>query len=179
MTAFFYFAYGSNMLTERLQKRCPSATVVGVAAADNYCLCFSKRSRDGSGKAALVASPGEKVHGILFEISDTERDNLDKAEGYPNGYSRNDRFQVTCDSDGSLIDATTYLATETEPDLLPYDWYRALVLAGAIQHGLPDSHIEMLCKAEWKSDTNACRPSRLAALHVLERTGFAFLISEG
>ena len=179
MTAFLYFAYRSNMLTERLQKRCPGATAIGMAVANNYCLRFSKRSTDSSGKATLVASPGEKVHGILFRIFDIERDSLDKAEDYPNGYSRNDGFQVTRDSNSSLVDATTYLATKIEPNLLPYDWYRALVLAGAIQHGLPDSHIETLCKTAWKSDANACRPSRLAALHVLESAGFGFLVREG
>ncbi|KAK5922820.1 hypothetical protein CgunFtcFv8_020053 [Champsocephalus gunnari] len=37
---FLYFAYGSNLLKERLQLKNPSATVHGVARLKNYKLMF-------------------------------------------------------------------------------------------------------------------------------------------
>ncbi len=180
-TLFLYFAYGSNMLTERLRgrKRCPSARPVGMAVANDYRLYYFKESKDGSGKATLVKCRGERAYGVLFKVSDKECAALDKAEDCGKGYDRIDDFEVFRDAE--KINARTYLATKQALDttLTPYDWYRALVLAGAIQHGLPDSYIETLCKTAWKSDAAACRPSRLAALHVLETAGFGFLVREG
>jgi gamma-glutamylcyclotransferase len=49
-----YFAYGSNMLTERLRAR-----VGGAAALSKVCVCgyrvrFHKRSDDGSGKCNII-----------------------------------------------------------------------------------------------------------------------------
>jgi len=37
-----YFAYGSNMLTARLQERCSSARPLGTAIARGFVLSFSK-----------------------------------------------------------------------------------------------------------------------------------------
>ena len=52
--SFLFFAYGSNMLTDRLRERCPDARPLGAAIARGYVLSFSKRSRDGSSKATLL-----------------------------------------------------------------------------------------------------------------------------
>jgi hypothetical protein len=81
MDTFKYFAYGSNMLTERLRERCPSAKAIGVAVAFGYALEFSKRSSDYSGKATIVRSrkSEEHVFGVVFEIAMSERAALDKA----------------------------------------------------------------------------------------------------
>lgn len=46
----YYFAYGSNMLTERLIARTPSARPVGTSLLPGHRLTFHKRGRDGSGK---------------------------------------------------------------------------------------------------------------------------------
>ena len=45
MATFTYFAYGSNMLLERLQKRCKTASFLGLAVAHGYTLAFSKKSK--------------------------------------------------------------------------------------------------------------------------------------
>jgi gamma-glutamylcyclotransferase len=83
------------MLRSRLKKRCPSATFVGVAIAKNHVLEFSKKSKDGSGKATLVFDPSENVEGVLFRIKNTELKSLDSFEGAPKGYTRQDRFKVS------------------------------------------------------------------------------------
>ena len=72
MTKFTYFAYGSNMLLERLRKRCKSARFLGVAVVHGYKLVFSKKSKkDGSGKATIAktANDDAAVYGALFEIN--------------------------------------------------------------------------------------------------------------
>ena len=49
-----YFAFGSNMLSKRLERRCSSARVRALAAAPGYEVAFDKLSEDTSGKANLV-----------------------------------------------------------------------------------------------------------------------------
>ena len=78
---FFYFAYGSNMLPTRLLGRCPSAKAVGLGVARAWSLEFSKASKDGSGKATLVAAPNSAIPGVIFEIDLSEREQLDQHEG--------------------------------------------------------------------------------------------------
>ena len=62
---FLYFSYGSNMLTERLRARCPSANCIGIATATGYALEFSKSSVDGSGKATLRHLEGSDYRQLL------------------------------------------------------------------------------------------------------------------
>lgn len=144
MGTFVYFAYGSNMLTEWLRARCPSATAIGVAYAANHQLEFSKPSRDKSGKATLTSSRDSNQYGVLFAIDDNELDVLDRAEGRGHGYDRNDRFHVIRANTKRQVNVVTYLATQPSPDLKPYDWYLALVVAGATQHRLAPEQIEHL-----------------------------------
>jgi len=115
MLTFTYFAYGSNMLRERLSARCPSAKVLGHATASGYSLQFFKKSVDGSGKATLVQSAKDDVlvNGVLFEIVTGERVDLDAAEGLGQGYARDDDFRVRSE-DGNEVRATTYIGTRLD-----------------------------------------------------------------
>lgn len=171
---FYYFAYGSNMLTARLRARCPSAMHVGSALATNFALEFSKPSIDLSGKATLTPSGKMNHHtaGILFKIRKSELTKLDKAEGAGNGYERNDEFLVQRSRDGEMVQATTYLATLTHSHLKPYDWYLALVIAGAHLHGLGEAHTSRLRMIESDVDTKSHRKSRLDALKALAEHEF-------
>ncbi|MFZ1991952.1 MAG: gamma-glutamylcyclotransferase family protein, partial [Alphaproteobacteria bacterium] len=133
---FDYFAYGSNMLPERLQARCPSAELLGRAYVKGHKVSFAKRSIDGSGKATIeiATDPNSTVHGVLFRIGIDELGSLDTAEGAGNGYNRCDKYSVI-DADGAVVEAVTYIADSSaiDPNLAPYDWYRDLVVAGAIE----------------------------------------------
>jgi hypothetical protein len=82
MQAIRYFAYGSNMLTEWLRSRCPSAQPRGIASVAGYTLAFIKRSVDKSGKAMLAVSgdPATRVYGVLYDIDAAEIEALDRGE---------------------------------------------------------------------------------------------------
>ncbi|PCI85382.1 MAG: gamma-glutamylcyclotransferase [Hyphomicrobiales bacterium] len=138
-----YFAYGSNMLLQRLTDRCPSAKAVGVATAGYHYICFGLAGKDGSGKAAIVKTQNQddKVFGVVFEIAQTELADLDKFEMK---YKRNDNFEVVMD--GQSLKTITYYVVETklEIGLLPTDWYRDICVAGAKQHSLDADYIAEL-----------------------------------
>lgn len=173
--SFLYLAYGSNMLTERLRRRCPSARQVGTALIADHGLEFTKPSLDQSGKATLVAdaSQGARTQGVLFEIRKSDLSSLDKAEGAGQGYDRLDAFEVLLAGTNEQVAATTYLATETKSHLKPYDWYLALVIAGAHEHRLDPAHIEMLGRTEYRMDDHSARPGRTEAMEVLAAHGHA------
>lgn len=166
--SFQYFAYGSNMLSSRLIARCPSAKVVGTATAQDHSLEFSKKSVDGSGKATLVKQRvGMRTPGVLFEIDAAERDELDRFEGAGKGYDRVDDFKI--ETWGQTFTATTYLASETHDDLVPFDWYLALIVAGALEHKLGDEHVDRLRAIVHFPDPQTSRKSRIAALEALAK----------
>ena len=87
---FHYFAYGSNMLTRRLKsrKRAPSAVSIGSGYIAGRRLTFDKRSRDGSGKcdAEETGNATDRVYGVIFELSFSDKCDLNRAEGRGKGY---------------------------------------------------------------------------------------------
>ncbi len=160
---FLYFAYGSNMLTRRLAARAPSAAVVATGFIEGYRLTFDKVSTDGSGKCDIesTGNPADRVYGVLFRIASAETGALDAAEGLGQGY-RKGKVQVAS-AEGKAT-AVAYFATRKDPARLLYDWYKAFVVQGAIEHALPQAYIEGLRAVRSQTDRNAERRARNEAL---------------
>ena len=129
-----YFAYGSNMKSERLKQRAPSATPKGTAYLPKKRLVFNKISTDGSGKANIVDDPKSRVWGVIFEVKKQEMDRLDKNE---TGYQR---MNVNVKMDKS-VNAVTYVSLGLDQDILPFDTYKTLVVDGAKEFELPLEYI--------------------------------------
>jgi gamma-glutamylcyclotransferase (GGCT)/AIG2-like uncharacterized protein YtfP len=148
-----YFAYGSNMSSKRLRAagRVPAAKALGSAVLRDYALRWHKVSKDGSGKCDVVAAPGEVVHGVLFRIPAQELGRLDGVEGCGYGYERCD---LMVEHRGQSVRAFAYQATNTDPTLQPFDCYKAHVLRGAIEFGLPTEYQRMIEEVE----SNPCPP---------------------
>ena len=158
-----YFAYGSNMLSRRLLARVPSAIAVGVGYTSGRRLTFDKVSTDGSGKCDIEPTPSQtdRVYGVLFEIPLAEKAGLDDAEGLGKGY-REERVDVVTSC--ATRQALAYVATAKAPALRPYHWYKALVVAGATEHRLPDPYVEWLRTIECKQDPKLTRRTENEAL---------------
>lgn len=163
-----YFAYGSNMLVERLQARAPSAQPVSHAKIDGWRLRFDKKSADGSGKCHIERRPGQCVHGVVFRIHDADLERLDRAEGVGHGYVREQLREVIL-GDGSKLRAFTYLAQDEaiQDGLRPYDWYRDLGIAGAEQHQLPADGIASWRQIDAQPDPDLERQARVEAMRLL------------
>ena len=164
-TTFLSFAYGSNMLTRRLTApdRAPSAVRTSVGYVEGRRLTFDKVSQDGSGKcdAHATQSKTDRVYGVIFEIGDSDRARLDEAEGLEKGYEEQTVEVIT--PAGTII-AWTYIATKKEPALRPYHWYKALTIAGAVEHGLPDVYVEWLRTFDSIEDPKSDRRAKNEAL---------------
>jgi len=174
MTTFHYFAYGSNLLPHRLQRRCESARLVGVAEVRDYSLDFSKRSNDRSGKATIFKQNNAKVIGAIFEIKKTEQSTLDGHESLGSGYERDDNFEVMLTQAQQAVQCSTYIAPHEHRDycLDPYDWYLGLVIAGARLHAFPEKSITRLKNQTFTPDPRLARQSRHEAIGILSEAGY-------
>lgn len=153
---FITFAYGSNMSTARIRDRCPSAQGLGVAELRGFELRWHKKGKDGSGKCDILRTdrPGTSVFGVLYEIANGEKANLDKAEGLGSGY---DEVEIEVFPRTDRLRVKAYVATAIDPTLKPYSWYRAMVIAGAKEHGLPVGYIECLEATVAREDPDRAR----------------------
>jgi gamma-glutamylcyclotransferase (GGCT)/AIG2-like uncharacterized protein YtfP len=125
-----YFAYGSNMSSRRLcaENRVPSARRLCLATLPEHRLTFHKKSNDGSAKcdAYFTGDKADYVIGVLFEISQSEKRNLDRAEGLGYGYREE---KITVMTDSGEQNAVAYFATDIDSSLKPYDWYNITFLS--------------------------------------------------
>lgn len=140
MTTIRYLAYGSNLHPERLRRRTPSATLLTTWELTGWRLSFDKRGFDGSAKATISATDDGRdlVHAAIFELSLDEKPALDRIEGLNRGY------HAHLLSLPGLGEVHTYKADTQFQDgsLVPFRWYRDLVLHGARFHGFPQAYIE-------------------------------------
>lgn len=168
----YYFGYGSNMLLSRIQNRVPSANLITKARLDDHALRFHKRSRDGSGKCNVVPEPNQSVYGVVFDVSSADLQALDEAEQQGRRYRRQ---QITVQGTNATLDAFAYVAEPfyIDDSLLPYEWYHALVLAGAQQHDFPDAYINQVASVPTCPDPNRKRRQQHKAL--LEDAGYFLL----
>ena len=161
-----YFAYGSNMFARRLRVRVPNAHFIAVACLRGYLLRFHKRSRDGSAKCNIVsANAADEVYGVLFHVPAAEKSRLDAAEGVGNGYHE-EVVSVELHG-GHRVDALAYVADTAAVDdtLVPYTWYHKHVVAGALEHRLPESYVRALAAVVTAEDPDEKRRTPEEALH--------------
>ncbi len=139
MGTLLYFAFGSNLSLARLRERAPSAQPLGAARLAGFRLCLDKRSVDGSGKVNLARDAVASVWGVAFRLAAPEIAALD---GFEPGYAR---IPVSVSlRDGGACEAQTFISEQRAPGLRAAPAYKALILAGAREHALPDDWIELL-----------------------------------
>jgi len=109
-----YFAYGSNMNSERMKQRKIKFSKREWAILKGWRLEFNKmssRNPEKEGYANIVRDNEGVVEGILYEILKEDIIKLDSYEGYPSHY---DRIYVKVNlKNGKEIEAVTYIA---QPD---------------------------------------------------------------
>lgn len=142
MTHLYYFAYGSNLHPQRLVRRVPSATVIDTCAIQGYQLVFNVDHPDGSGKCNIVKHDSNEhcVHGVIYQLLAEEKILLDACE---TNYSD---AEIRLECKLGVINAFTYLAHEhvLDDSVIPYEWYRDLVLHGARHHAFPADYVDKL-----------------------------------
>lgn len=153
--AIRYLAYGSNLHPLRLRERVPSARLLGTTGVTGWSLLFAKRGQDGSGKCTISAG-NESVYCAIYEMTREDKERLDDIEGVGKGY-RQHVLNVPY-----FGDCATYVAERAWVDesLLPFCWYRDLVVAGALLHGFERRYLARIRLLETRADPDPTRRAR-------------------
>jgi hypothetical protein len=139
MTIIHYFAYGSNLHPLRLKQRIPSARLVGTTALSGYELSFAKRGQDASGKGHIKTTPHQScVYGAVYQIAADHKADLDKFEGSGYGHTS---FKLEVNRVTYSCFAYTGLAPHLDESLLPFHWYKELIVLGARFHDFADDYV--------------------------------------
>ncbi|WP_179298527.1 gamma-glutamylcyclotransferase family protein [Burkholderia ubonensis] len=155
MPRVHYVAYGSNLHPLRLIERVPSAQELGVVELPGCQLTFHKRSIDGSGKCHLHSDQkaNHKVYGVLYEFDSEEKQRLDELEGLNQGYSeQTNQFVLREETYSAYLYVTQ--PSHIDSNLIPYHWYKKIVLLGARFHTFPDDYINYIESIPSKDDSN-------------------------
>ena len=139
MKQLLYFAYGSNLHPGWLRNRVPSAQKLYTATLFEWQLHFHKISKDESAKCNIVKTglSDDSVHGVIYQFDPGEKYKLDKIEL---------DYHPELMTIGEYENVLVYLACEENINdtLLPYTWYKDIVISGAELHNLPGVYIEYL-----------------------------------
>lgn len=143
-----YFAYGSNLDPEQMQRRCPGHRVIGAGFLPGHRLKFQGQGEDwGGAVATVVPDTRDTVWGVVFELSEEDLRRLDEYEGCrgdadPTGlYVRRD-FDVRL-ADGGAVRATAYVMRR-RLEGKPSKMYLDAITRGARSHGLPTDYVDRL-----------------------------------
>uniref|UniRef100_A0A8C3G169 Gamma-glutamylcyclotransferase b n=2 Tax=Cyclopterus lumpus TaxID=8103 RepID=A0A8C3G169_CYCLU len=139
---FLYFAYGSNLLKERLQLKNPSAKVHCVARLEDYGLVFGNykglaSDRWHGGVATIEHSPGDEVWGVVWRMSMSDLESLDNQENVTlRAYSP---VELPVKTKGQELNCRTYIMNSCvyAP---PSPQYLKVIMMGAEQNGLPKDY---------------------------------------
>ncbi len=131
-----YFAYGSNLVIERMEERGAGFTAASPAVLRDHRLVFDKRGFDGSARANVVPSKGSRVHGVLYELADGA---LEVLRGFESGYDLVE-VQVELLGDDAPGHRTAWVFV-ARPDRRttkpPTRSYVGLIIQGLEEHRLP------------------------------------------
>lgn len=101
----YYIAYGSNLSVEQMGYRCPDAKIIGTAVIDGYALLFK-------GCATIEPQEGKRVPVLVWEISPSDEESLDRYEGYPSLYYKKEmtlNVRMMGTGEEKKLDAMVYI----------------------------------------------------------------------
>ncbi|OON16465.1 AIG2-like family protein [Opisthorchis viverrini] len=154
---FYYFAFGSNLLKQRIQLKNPSAEFIGVGRLVDYALTFCGVSHTwGGSPATIVRKESHCVYGAIWRLADSDLPSLDAQESVPVLYTP--LFVSVClEADGELKHLTCRsYATVSHQVGRPSPHYLDIILRGAIQCNLPGTYIEQLRNIEHTAVFDNC-----------------------
>lgn len=138
----YYFAYGSNLNWQQMQRRCPSSSFVCVARLPDYQFGITRHSRlRGCGTANVVPISGQEVWGAVYDVTDAELFIMDSFE---DGYRREILSVYPVNDGNQAINALVYVAEIEKNVPLPNAEYKRVIIEGARLWQLPETYLSML-----------------------------------
>lgn len=134
----YYIAYGSNLSVEQMAHRCPDAKIIGTAVVDDYALLFK-------GCATIEPQEGKQVPVLVWEISPSDEDSLDRYEGYPGLYYKKDmalNVRMMGAGEEKELTAMVYIMDERRRLAAPTGYYYRVLTDGYEAFGFDKAVLE-------------------------------------
>lgn len=125
-----YIAYGSNLNLSQMKLRCPTARVIGASEIKDYELVF--RGSRYSAVATIEPCEGSNVPVLLWGIQPEDEKSLDRYEGYPNFYEKENMDILLNDS---TVSAMVYVMTPGHELGIPSKRYKISIEEGYMDAG--------------------------------------------
>lgn len=138
---FHYFAFGSNLLKERITINNPTAAFQTIARLEGYKLVFCDTILTDwhGGAASIERDVDREVWGAVWTLGLADLPHLDRQE---QGYRR---LTVAVESmEGRTIQCETYQFAGSPAKKAPSRYYKDVIVRGARQHNLPRHYLQLL-----------------------------------
>ncbi|WP_067140519.1 gamma-glutamylcyclotransferase family protein [Oceanivirga salmonicida] len=112
----YYLAYGSNMVIEQMNIRCPESKFIKTEKLYGYELIF-KRTREGVYLDLIKSDKKNYVPVVIWEISENDEKNLDEYEDVPLSYLKK---EIDCSIGKALV---YIMANKWTKEEIPEDKY--------------------------------------------------------
>lgn len=122
----YYIAYGSNLSVAQMKVRTPDAKIVGTGILYGWRLLFKVH-------ATIEPCEGKNTPVLVWEISESDEQQLDRYEGYPSYYYKQDVELEVFPLEGGepvKLTAMVYLMTEGRRLEAPYPGYYGVLAEG-------------------------------------------------
>lgn len=128
-----YFAYGSNLWRQQMLSRCPEMRTIGAGRLAGWRWIITTR-----GYASIVSSEDTYVLGTVYDLSETDVQNLDRFEGVAQGNYRKEMIPV--EATGVEVNCLVYIDRVTEEGK-PKVEYITRINNGIRDAGLPEEYV--------------------------------------
>ena len=135
-----YFAYGSNLDLPQMKRRCPSSKLISKGSLSGYRLTFNRYSSGwGGGVADVIQDQNSEVWGLVFKLSDTDLERLDRYEGYyKDQNSLYERWKAVINTpNGQISDVWVYTVIEKQKFVQPTIEYLQIIKDAAVRWNFP------------------------------------------
>ena len=134
-----YAAYGSNMDPAQMAERCPHSPQAGTGWLDGWRLTFGGEDLGWEGALATVVEEQDaRVFVVLYEVSETDEEALDRWDGATLGYYSKLRVKVAT-LEGDVL-AWLYVLNDYEGGL-PAARYLGIMADAASAAGAPADYV--------------------------------------
>ena len=164
-----YFAFGSNLLRSKMDKRGETGVIACTAGVvPDHRLAFNMRMFPPlePSMASIEPSPGEVCEGALYTLTRDGYEALWQSEGGGMERPGYEEVSVPVSVDGTIVQAVTLRAApwmRLRRDAPPSARYKELIVQGAVELGLSDAYVSMLSALPAASPSPALRA--LATAH--------------
>lgn len=149
----YYFAYGSNLNIEQMNKRCNKPRLIGTTFVENYRLAFRYNGNQSSPKNRLTIekAKGIKVPIAVYQITGKDKINLDTSEGVRKGCYKLQIFDIKISTkNGSRkFKAFSYVMPKGRPFAKPdanFTEYVKIIRAGYKYFGFDEKLLDEAIK---------------------------------